>query len=47
MSGEAERLMGDLIARSPRWRPDGGALAYLGNEELFETHDGPVELKVF
>jgi len=41
------RLMPDLIARCPRWRPDGGAVCYLGSDDLFYTHDGPVELKLW
>ena len=37
----------DAIARSPRWRPDGGALAYLGSDDGFDSHDGAVDLKLY
>ena len=42
----AEVTASDLIARSPRWRPGGGALAYLGSRAGFATHDGAVALRL-
>ncbi|KAJ1449652.1 Alpha/Beta hydrolase protein [Pelagophyceae sp. CCMP2097] len=36
----------DVLARSPRWRPGSKEIAYLGSVVGFDTHDGPISLRL-